>query len=236
VSVTPQQAVDAAHEVFGPPDAEDALSLSEYGPALGRRFRALKLWVVLRCHGASGLREHVRRGVALAATFERWAAEAPGWELCAPRPLSASSASSTQRRMKPPSAKSVAAAMQRAPASAVSEAALPSQPVASSTAAAVAARAAPRRHARRTPMRSSAMPVLLAAPRRRRDGSRALARWYFTRGTNRVRTRLKRSGLGPTFALAPAPLMAAVARSGPQPGRARLGRSRSHAHPQSTKQ
>ncbi len=38
------------------PDAEDALSLSEYGPALGRRFRALKLWAVLRCHGRRGCR------------------------------------------------------------------------------------------------------------------------------------------------------------------------------------
>ncbi len=70
------------------PDAEDALSLSEYGPALGRRFRALKLWAVLRCHGASGLREHIRRGVALAALFERWVAEDPGWEVCAPRHFS----------------------------------------------------------------------------------------------------------------------------------------------------
>jgi aromatic-L-amino-acid decarboxylase len=69
-------------------DAEDALSLSEYGPALGRRFRALKLWAVLRCHGASGLRDHVRRGVELAAIFERWVAEEPGWELSAPRPFS----------------------------------------------------------------------------------------------------------------------------------------------------
>jgi aromatic-L-amino-acid decarboxylase len=69
-------------------DAEDALSLSEYGPALGRRFRALKLWAVLRCHGASGLREHVRRGVELASLFERWVLEEPGWELCAPRPFS----------------------------------------------------------------------------------------------------------------------------------------------------
>jgi aromatic-L-amino-acid decarboxylase len=69
-------------------DAEDALSLSEYGPALGRRFRALKLWAALRCHGASGLREHVRRGVELASLFERWVAEEPGWELCAPRPFS----------------------------------------------------------------------------------------------------------------------------------------------------
>jgi aromatic-L-amino-acid/L-tryptophan decarboxylase len=69
-------------------DAEDALSLSEYGPALGRRFRALKLWAVLRCHGASGLREQVRRGVELAALFEGWVLEEPGWELCAPRPFS----------------------------------------------------------------------------------------------------------------------------------------------------
>lgn len=69
-------------------DAEDALSLSEYGPALGRRFRALKLWAVLRCHGATGLREHVRRGVELASLFERWVLEEPGWELCAPRPFS----------------------------------------------------------------------------------------------------------------------------------------------------
>jgi aromatic-L-amino-acid/L-tryptophan decarboxylase len=75
-------------EYLRTPDAEDALSLSEYGPVLGRRFRALKLWAVLRCHGASGLRAHVRGGIELAATFERWVSEAPGWELCAPRPFS----------------------------------------------------------------------------------------------------------------------------------------------------
>ena len=72
-------------EFLRTPDAEDALSLSEYGPALGRRFRALKLWAVLRCHGRSGLQEHIRSGVQLAAVFERWVAEEPGWELSAPR-------------------------------------------------------------------------------------------------------------------------------------------------------
>ncbi len=75
-------------EYLRTPDAEDALSISEYGPALGRRFRALKLWAVLRCHGRSGLQEHVRRGVALAAAFEEWVAADPDWELCAPRPFS----------------------------------------------------------------------------------------------------------------------------------------------------
>jgi aromatic-L-amino-acid decarboxylase len=70
------------------PDAEDALSLSEYGPALGRRFRALKLWAVLRCHGRSGLQAHIRNGISLAAAFERWVGEADGWELSAPRRFS----------------------------------------------------------------------------------------------------------------------------------------------------
>jgi aromatic-L-amino-acid/L-tryptophan decarboxylase len=75
-------------EYLRTPDAEDALSLSEYGPALGRRFRALKLWAVLRCYGRTGLQEHIRRGIGLAAAFERWVAAEPGWELCAPRPFS----------------------------------------------------------------------------------------------------------------------------------------------------
>ena len=75
-------------EYLRTPDAEDALSLSEYGPALGRRFRALKLWAVLRCFGRSGLQAHIRNGIELAARFERWVADEPGWELCAPRPFS----------------------------------------------------------------------------------------------------------------------------------------------------
>jgi aromatic-L-amino-acid decarboxylase len=70
------------------PDTEDALSLSEYGPALGRRFRALKLWAVLRCHGRNGLQAHIRNGIGLAAAFEEWVGDEPGWELCAPRPFS----------------------------------------------------------------------------------------------------------------------------------------------------
>ncbi len=75
-------------EYLRTPDAEDALSLSEYGPALGRRFRSLKLWAVLRCFGREGLQEHVRSGVRLAESFEQWVAAAPGWELCAPREFS----------------------------------------------------------------------------------------------------------------------------------------------------
>jgi aromatic-L-amino-acid decarboxylase len=75
-------------EYLRTPDSEDALSLSEYGPALGRRFRSLKLWTVLRCYGRSGLQERIRRAVALAELFEGWVRDEPGWELCAPRPFS----------------------------------------------------------------------------------------------------------------------------------------------------
>ena len=75
-------------EYLRTPDAEDALSLSEYGPALGRRFRALKLWAVLRCYGRSGLQDHVRRGIALAAEFETWVRDEPGWQVCAARNFS----------------------------------------------------------------------------------------------------------------------------------------------------
>jgi aromatic-L-amino-acid decarboxylase len=67
---------------------EDVVNFSEYGPALGRRFRALKLWTVLRCYGRAGVQERIRDAVRLAELFEVWVRDEPGWELCAPRPFS----------------------------------------------------------------------------------------------------------------------------------------------------
>ena len=61
--------------------SEEVASLSEYGPALGRRFRALKLWAVLRCLGAEGIRARIREAVRLADLFASWVREEPGWEL-----------------------------------------------------------------------------------------------------------------------------------------------------------
>ena len=75
-------------EYLRTPDREDALSISEYGPALGRRFRSLKLWATLRCVGREGLQAHIRHSVELAAQFESWVAAQAGWELCAPRHFS----------------------------------------------------------------------------------------------------------------------------------------------------
>jgi aromatic-L-amino-acid/L-tryptophan decarboxylase len=65
--------------------AEDVPSLSEFTVPLGRRFRALKLWAVLRCFGREGLQAMIREHIRLAETFERWVEEEPGWALCAPR-------------------------------------------------------------------------------------------------------------------------------------------------------
>ena len=67
---------------------EEVPSLSEYSQVLGRRFRALKLWAVLRCHGRDGLQAVIREHIRLAALFEGWVRDEPGWEICAPRPFS----------------------------------------------------------------------------------------------------------------------------------------------------
>jgi aromatic-L-amino-acid decarboxylase len=67
---------------------DEVVSFSEFSPELGRPFRALKLWAVLRHYGAEGLRERIRASIRLAAKFESWVAEDPAWELCAPRPFS----------------------------------------------------------------------------------------------------------------------------------------------------
>jgi hypothetical protein len=68
--------------------SDEADSLSDYGPALGRRFRSLKLWAVLRCLGREGLQARIREHVRLAELFEGWIREADGWELAAPRGFS----------------------------------------------------------------------------------------------------------------------------------------------------
>jgi aromatic-L-amino-acid decarboxylase len=54
---------------------------------LGRRFRALKLWFVIRHYGVEGLQYHIRRHVALAQEFARWVREDERFELVVPPPL-----------------------------------------------------------------------------------------------------------------------------------------------------
>jgi aromatic-L-amino-acid decarboxylase len=68
--------------------SDEVVSFSEFGPVLGRAFRALKLWAVLRCFGRSGLQARISEAVRLAQLFEGLVDAEPGWELCAPRHLS----------------------------------------------------------------------------------------------------------------------------------------------------
>jgi aromatic-L-amino-acid decarboxylase len=62
--------------------------LADFGPALGRRFRSLKLWAVLRCYGREGLQQVIREHIRLAELFESWVREERGWEVCATRHFS----------------------------------------------------------------------------------------------------------------------------------------------------
>jgi aromatic-L-amino-acid decarboxylase len=84
---------EALHAAFAlVPDylaaTEEAVDLKDFGPALGRRFRALKLWAVIRWYGAEGLRALIREHVRLAQLFASWVEAEPGWEVAAPHPFS----------------------------------------------------------------------------------------------------------------------------------------------------
>lgn len=61
---------------------------SEYTPTLGRRLRALKLWMHLRYFGLEGLRRRVSNHLAMAARFAGWVDAAPDFERLAPVPFS----------------------------------------------------------------------------------------------------------------------------------------------------
>jgi aromatic-L-amino-acid decarboxylase len=67
---------------------DEAFSLADYGPPLGRRFRSLKLWAVLRVYGAEGLRAILREHIRLAKLFAEWVGESDDWELVAPQRFS----------------------------------------------------------------------------------------------------------------------------------------------------
>jgi aromatic-L-amino-acid decarboxylase len=69
--------------------AQDGLvrNLRDWGVPLGRRFRALKLWFLLREYGVEGLQKRIRRDVANAQWLQGQVDAAPGWERLAPVPL-----------------------------------------------------------------------------------------------------------------------------------------------------
>jgi aromatic-L-amino-acid decarboxylase len=66
----------------------EAHNYHEYGIQLGRRFRALKLWMQIRHWGVTGIADRLREHVRLAQLLARWIESEPGWELLAPTPFS----------------------------------------------------------------------------------------------------------------------------------------------------
>jgi aromatic-L-amino-acid decarboxylase len=69
-------------------EQDDVVNLMDYGVQLGRRFRALKLWMVIRAFGAEGLARRLEHHCALARTFAAWVERESGWEVAAPVPFS----------------------------------------------------------------------------------------------------------------------------------------------------
>jgi aromatic-L-amino-acid decarboxylase len=66
---------------------EKVKNLRDWGIPLGRRFRALKLWFLIREQGVSGLQARLRRDIANAQWLRREVESAPGWRVLAPVPL-----------------------------------------------------------------------------------------------------------------------------------------------------
>lgn len=67
---------------------EPTVNLMDYGVALGRRFRALKLWMVLRAFGTQAITAALREHVRLAQLLASWVEADPDFTLAAPVPLS----------------------------------------------------------------------------------------------------------------------------------------------------
>ena len=82
-----KRAFSLVPEYLRTPEQEKVRSGSDYGIQLGRRFRALKLWMVMRYFGQEGLAARIREHCRLARLFASWVDESPDWELMAPVPL-----------------------------------------------------------------------------------------------------------------------------------------------------
>jgi aromatic-L-amino-acid/L-tryptophan decarboxylase len=82
LSILPEYLRNAASESGAVVDYRD------WQIELGRRFRALKLWFVLRWYGAEGLRAHIRTSVALAQDLAAWADADERFDVATPHPLS----------------------------------------------------------------------------------------------------------------------------------------------------
>lgn len=82
-----RRAFSLVPEYLRTPEQEQVRSGSDYGVQLGRRFRALKLWMIIRYFGHEGLAARIREHCRLAKLFASWVEADSNWELMAPLPL-----------------------------------------------------------------------------------------------------------------------------------------------------
>jgi aromatic-L-amino-acid decarboxylase len=74
-------------EYLKTPESDAARNFNEYGIQLGRRFRALKLWMQIRAYGVDGIARHLREHLSIARAFAGWIEADANWELSAPMPF-----------------------------------------------------------------------------------------------------------------------------------------------------
>jgi aromatic-L-amino-acid decarboxylase len=82
-----RRAFSLVPEYLRTPEQEKVRSGSDYGVQLGRRFRALKLWMIIRYFGHEGLAARIREHCRLARLFASWIEASPDWEMTAPVPF-----------------------------------------------------------------------------------------------------------------------------------------------------
>src|SRR5512132_1282692 len=82
-----RRAFSLVPEYLRTPEQELVRSGSDYGVQLGRRFRALKLWMIIRYFGRAGLADRIREHCRLARMFASWVEASSDWELSAPVPF-----------------------------------------------------------------------------------------------------------------------------------------------------
>jgi aromatic-L-amino-acid decarboxylase len=82
-----RRAFSLVPEYLRTPEQDRVRSGSDYGVQLGRRFRALKLWMIIRYFGHEGLAARIREHIRLAQLFASWVEESSDWELMAPVPF-----------------------------------------------------------------------------------------------------------------------------------------------------
>ena len=83
-----KQAFSLVPSFLQTPEGSAVENYMDYGPQLGRRFRALKLWMVMRAFGTDGLAARLREHMRLGRLFAGWVDADPDWERIAPVPFS----------------------------------------------------------------------------------------------------------------------------------------------------